>query len=92
MAVSTAGTCHPSTSERDGLDHRRDYALTYTGFAAPYLLALAAHLASYAILLMITAGLALATAAFISRRTARPGTFPALQAADQPHLSPRPRR
>jgi hypothetical protein len=46
------------------------YALTYLGFAAPYLLALAASLAGYAVLLTITAGLALATALMVSRRTA----------------------
>ncbi len=44
------------------------YSLTYLGFAAPYLLALAAHLASYTLLLAIMAGLALATAAQVSRR------------------------
>jgi MFS family permease len=38
------------------------YLVTYTGFAAPYLLALGAHLASYSTLLLITAGLALLTA------------------------------
>jgi predicted MFS family arabinose efflux permease len=43
------------------------YALTYLGFAAPYLLALGAHVASYAILLLITAALALATAAAVAR-------------------------
>jgi len=43
------------------------YALTYLGFAAPYLFALAAHLASYPTLLTITAALALATAAIVSR-------------------------
>ena len=46
------------------------YALTYLGFAAPYLLAVAAHLVSYTVLLTIAAGLALATALFISRRSA----------------------
>ena len=35
------------------------YALTYLGFASPYLLALAAHGADYALLLVIVAGLAL---------------------------------
>ena len=35
------------------------YVLTYLGFAAPYLLALAAGLTSYTTLLLITAGLAL---------------------------------
>ncbi len=37
------------------------YVLTYIGFAAPYVLALAAHLTGYATLLLITAGLALVT-------------------------------
>jgi len=44
------------------------YSLTYLGFAAPYLLALAAHLASYALLLIILAALALLTAARITRQ------------------------
>jgi MFS family permease len=43
------------------------YVFTYLGFAAPYLLALAAHAASYALLLLIASGLALATAAFLRR-------------------------
>jgi MFS family permease len=47
------------------------YALTYLGFAAPYLLALGAHLASYSTLLIATAALALGTAAIVSRRSAR---------------------
>lgn len=46
------------------------YSLAYLGFAAPYLLALGAHLASYATLLAITAALALGTAAFVTRRSA----------------------
>ncbi|MDA8397159.1 MAG: MFS transporter [Actinomycetota bacterium] len=41
------------------------YALTYSGFAAPYLMALAAHLASYPVILCVTAALALATAVII---------------------------
>jgi predicted MFS family arabinose efflux permease len=41
------------------------YVLTYIGFAAPYVLAVAAHLADYATLLLITAGLALATALWV---------------------------
>lgn len=41
------------------------YVLTYIGFAAPYLLALAAHLTGYPTLLLITAGLALATALWL---------------------------
>jgi hypothetical protein len=43
------------------------YALAYLGFAAPYLIVLAAHLASYAILLTVVAALALGTAALITR-------------------------
>ncbi len=43
------------------------YAVTYLGFAAPYLFSLAAHLADYPTLLTITAALALATAAIVSR-------------------------
>jgi MFS family permease len=42
------------------------YTLAYLGFAVPSLLALAAHLASYAILLVITAALALTTAALVT--------------------------
>jgi len=41
------------------------YVLTYLGFAAPYLLALAAHLTSYTTLLLITAALALVTALWV---------------------------
>ena len=44
------------------------YAFTYLGFAAPYLLALGAHLAGYAFLLAGTAALALATAALVAPR------------------------
>ncbi len=43
------------------------YALTYVGFAAPYLLALGSHVASYAALLALSALLALATAALVAR-------------------------
>jgi hypothetical protein len=42
------------------------YTLAYVGFAVPSLLVLAAHLASYAILLAITAALALSTAALVT--------------------------
>jgi MFS family permease len=45
------------------------YALTYLGFTVPYLLALAAHLASYPVLLLIATALALATAAMVGRRS-----------------------
>jgi Major Facilitator Superfamily len=47
------------------------YALTYLGFAAPYLLALGSRLASYSILLAITAALAMSTAAHVTRRASR---------------------
>jgi MFS family permease len=43
------------------------YALTYLGFAVPYLLALASGLAAYPVLLLVTAALALATAAQVQR-------------------------
>jgi MFS family permease len=48
------------------------YTLAYLGFAAPYLLALAAHVAGYPVLLLITAGLALSTAAIVARGSAEP--------------------
>jgi predicted MFS family arabinose efflux permease len=47
------------------------YALSYLGFGAPYVLALAAHVATYSVLLAITAALALATAALVTRTAAR---------------------
>ena len=50
------------------------YVLTYLGFAVPYLLALAAHLTGYATLLLITAGLALLTAVWVSLQARRPAT------------------
>jgi MFS family permease len=43
------------------------YALAYLGFAVPYLLTLAAHLATYPVLLLIAAALALTTALAITR-------------------------
>jgi MFS family permease len=46
------------------------YALTYLGFAAPYLIVLASRLASYAVLLTVAAALALGTAVLISRAPA----------------------
>jgi predicted MFS family arabinose efflux permease len=46
------------------------YLLAYLGFAVPSLLVLAAHLASYAILLALVAVLALATAGYLARRPA----------------------
>lgn len=46
------------------------YAVTYLGFAAPFLLAVAAHVADYPILLGIMAALALATACFVARSSA----------------------
>jgi MFS family permease len=51
------------------------YALAYLGFAAPSLIALGAHLASYASLLLIAAAIALGTAAAISRVSARDGAL-----------------
>jgi hypothetical protein len=48
------------------------YVLTYVGFCAPYVLALAAHLASYSVLLAVAAGLALFSAAAVRRGAARP--------------------
>ncbi len=44
------------------------YMLAYLGFAVPSLLVLAAHLASYAVLLVIAAALALGTAALVTRQ------------------------
>jgi uncharacterized protein (TIGR00369 family) len=52
------------------------YVLTYLGFAAPYLLALGAHLAGYPTLLSITAGLALLTAAAVHLEAGRRSTDP----------------
>jgi hypothetical protein len=43
------------------------YMIAYLGFAVPSLLVLAAHLASYAILLTLTAALALVTAGVVTR-------------------------
>jgi MFS family permease len=48
------------------------YALTYLGFAAPFVLALAGHLASYTTLLAIASLLALATAGLVTRRLREP--------------------
>jgi hypothetical protein len=44
------------------------YAFTYIGFAAPYALALGAHVVGYDVLLAGTAALALATAAVVAPR------------------------
>jgi MFS family permease len=53
------------------------YAVSYLGFAAPFVLALAAHLAGYPLLLLITAALALSTAALVARSSAnQPDTRP----------------
>ena len=49
------------------------YMLAYLGFAVPSLLVLAAHLASYAMLLVITAALALTTAALVARTARKNG-------------------
>ncbi len=43
------------------------YVFTYLGFAAPYLLTIAASAASYAVLLLIASGLAFLTAALVGR-------------------------
>lgn len=54
----------------------RYYAITYTGFAAPYLLALASHVAGYPSLLLITCALAALTATgirLVSPETLLPG-------------------
>ena len=48
------------------------YTLAYLGFAAPYLLALAASLAGYPTLLTAAAALALGTAALITWRSRYP--------------------
>lgn len=48
------------------------YTLAYVGFAAPYLIVLAAHLASYTVLLVIAAALALTTAGLVTARAAGP--------------------
>jgi hypothetical protein len=42
------------------------YAFTYLGFAAPYLLALAAHVVGYPLLLAVTAALAAGTASVVA--------------------------
>ena len=46
------------------------YALTYLGFAAPYLFSVAAHLIGYPTQLLIAAALAVLTAAFVRRQDA----------------------
>jgi len=43
------------------------YVLTYLGFAAPYLLALASHVAGYPLLLAVTAAVAALTAVLVQR-------------------------
>ena len=55
------------------------YMLAYLGFAVPSLLVLAAHLASYALLLAITAALALSTAALVTRQALRQEPDPAVR-------------
>lgn len=47
------------------------YMLAYLGFAAPSLIVLGAHLASYTLLLLVAAALALGTAAVVTRATVR---------------------
>jgi len=45
------------------------YVLTYLGFAAPYLLALASHAVGYPLVLTVTAALAALTAMLVQRNT-----------------------
>jgi hypothetical protein len=52
------------------------YAVTYTGFAAPYLLTLASGAASYAVLLLITSGLAVLTAGVVRQAAKEVGERP----------------
>jgi MFS family permease len=47
------------------------YALTYVGFAAPFVLALAAHLVSYSVLLLVAAAISLLTAVVVTRGATR---------------------
>lgn len=47
------------------------YAITYMGFAAPYLMTLASGATSYAVLLLIASGLAVLTAGVV-RHGAQP--------------------
>lgn len=47
------------------------YVLTYIGFTAPFLMALASHIASYPVWLMVAAIMAIATAAAVSRNSTR---------------------
>jgi hypothetical protein len=56
-------------SNRDRIVSERAPAAAslYVGFAAPYLLALGSHVASYAALLALSALLALVTAALVAR-------------------------
>jgi MFS family permease len=61
------------------------YALTYVGFAAPLVLAWAAHVASYPLLLLIAAALALLTAIVVARAAARPAPAPFLGGLDARH-------
>jgi hypothetical protein len=63
------------------------YALTYIGFAAPYLLTLAHGLAGYPSLLMITAALALITAGVVSRTS---GVTPAPAGLSRSPAAPQP--
>ena len=48
------------------------YALTYVGFASPYLFAVAAHAVGYPTLLALAAALALATAGLVAHRSGEP--------------------
>jgi hypothetical protein len=65
------------------------YTLTYLGFAAPYLLALLAHLASYPVLLSISAALALCTAPIVARRSAQHTEAPVADGGVHGPIKPR---
>jgi hypothetical protein len=60
------------------------YVLTYLGFSVPYLLALAHGLASYPLLLAITALIAFATAALVARRSSPRSLHPPASVRSQP--------
>lgn len=63
------------------------YTVTYLGFAAPYILALASHLAGYPVLLAVTAGLALLTVPVIRRPLAPVTRTPDAGPGQRPHES-----
>jgi hypothetical protein len=55
------------------------YVFTYLGFAAPYLMTVAAHAASYAVLLLIASGLAALTAVMVGQAARREIAGPAIE-------------